>query len=133
MPFTAVKVVQRSAQSDQVPVGESGTVTATCEQHEQLLSGGYYVNAWEAAANVVASYPSSKDSWTVTDDNTLGPSSVSITAYANCLQAPYSVGLRLMSSTPLATKVDCPAGAVMTGGGFQGTGGIAASTPTSRG
>lgn len=137
--FTIVKVVQRSTQSDQVPVGKSGTVTATCEQHEQLLSGGYYVYAWEAAADVVASYPSSQDSWTVTDDNTLGPSYVSITAYANCLQAPYSIGLRLVSNmnqssgTSQATTVDCPSGAVITGGGFQAAGGIVTSVPTAHG
>jgi hypothetical protein len=137
--FAVVQVVQRSAQSDQVPVGKSGTVTATCQSGEQLLSGGYYVYAWEAAANVVASYPSAQDSWTVTDDNTSGPSYVSITAYANCLQAPYSVGLRLVSSTSQssstsqATTVDCPSGTVRTGGGFQAAGGIAASTPTAHG
>jgi hypothetical protein len=69
--FSVVTVVQRSAQSDQVPVGKRGTVTASCEDGEQLLSGGYYVYAWEAAANVVASYPSALDSWTVTDDNSI--------------------------------------------------------------
>lgn len=138
--FAAVKLVQRSTQSDQIPAGKSGTVTATCQPGEQLLSGGYYVYAFEAAANVVASYPSGPDAWTVTDDNTLGPSYVQITAYANCLQAPYSVGIRMVSSTsqssdntPQATIADCPSGSVITGGGFQGAGSIAASMPNSHG
>ena len=136
----AVKLVQRSAQSDKIPVGKIGTVVATCQPGEQLLSGGYYVYAFEAAASVVASYPSGQDAWTVTDDNTHGPSYVQIIAYANCLQAPYSVGMRILSSTsqPVGntfqeTSVACPSGAVITGGGFQAAGGVAASMPTSRG
>jgi hypothetical protein len=64
---------------------------------------------------------------------------VSITAYANCLQAPYSIDLRLVSGTSQpsgalqATTVDCPSGAVPTGGGFQTAEGITASTPTAQG
>ncbi len=136
--FTVVQVVRRDAQGDNVPGGKIGMVTATCEPGEQMLSGGYYVYAWEAEANVVASYPSGPNAWTVTDDNTHG-TDLTITAYANCLQAPYSVGLRLVSSTslssgtPQATTIACPSGAVLTGGGFQVAGGIAALTPTAHG
>src|SRR5262249_24180069 len=55
---TTVKLVRREAHSDTVPVGSSGTVTATCQPGEHLLSGGYYVYAWEGAASVEASFPS---------------------------------------------------------------------------
>jgi hypothetical protein len=121
-----------------VRVGKSGTVTSACQPGEQLLSGGFYVYAFEAAADVVASYPSTPNAWTVTDDNTLGPCYVTIFAYATCLQAPYSVGVRIVSSASQssagasqATSTDCPPGAVITGGGFQG--GISSSRPTSSG
>lgn len=96
--FTIVQLVRRSAQGNNVPGGKIGMVTATCKPGEQMLSGGYYVYAWEAEANVVASYPSDQNAWTVTDDNTHS-TDLTITAYANCLQAPYSVGLRLVSGT----------------------------------
>lgn len=138
--FAAVKLVQRSVQSGQIPAGKSGTVVATCQPGEQLLSGGYSVYAFEAAATVVASYPSGPDAWTVTDDNTRGPSSVQITASANCLQAPYSAGIHIVSSTsqssdntPQATTAGCPSGSVITGGGFQAADSAATSMPTSQG
>jgi hypothetical protein len=136
--FTAVKLVRREAQSDVVPAGKRGTVSAVCQPGEQLLSGGFYVYAFEAAADVVASFPSAPDAWTVTDDNTYGPSYVTIFAYATCLQAPYSVGVRITSSasqsssnTSRGTTANCPPGAVLTGGGFRGR--IVSSMPTSSG
>jgi hypothetical protein len=136
--FAMVKLVRREAQGAPVPVGKSGTVTAACQPGEQLLSGGYDVYAFEGAASVVASHPSAPDAWTVTDDNTQGPSYVTISAYATCLQAPYSIGIRIVSSDSQspggalqATTAACPDGAVVTGGGFQG--GAAFSKPVSNG
>jgi hypothetical protein len=123
--------------------GDCGvTVTAACPSGEPLLSGGYSVQA--DAGYIVSSYPSSAGAWTVTAHNegnggTGGP--VTLTAYANCLQANFPVTAQVASASPgvpadgnaHSFTTSCPAGTIVTGGGFQGSNGNSLSMPSSNG
>jgi hypothetical protein len=120
--------------------GDCGvTVSAACPRGAPLLSGGYALQA--DAGYVVSSYPSSSNTWTVTahnegNDGTGGP--VTLTTYANCMQANFPVTSRIVPATPSVPadgdahtfSVSCPAGTTLTGGGFQGSNGNSLSMPS---
>ena len=123
--------------------GDCGvTASAACPGGEPLLSGGYSLQA--DAGYVVSSYPSSASAWTVTVHNegnggTGGP--VTLTAYANCLQANFPVTAQVASASPSvladgnarSASINCPAGTLVTGGGFQGSNGNSLSMPSGNG
>jgi hypothetical protein len=125
-------IVTHSLTGPQIPVGQKGSVTASCQKGEDLLSGGYIVDAFESD-NVVESYPSALDSWTVTDDNTSGPSWVAITVMVYCLQSGASLHPTLVHATGSGSiTASCPGHTVLTGGGFKGTN-VSASLPLASG
>lgn len=115
-----------------VPGLQPGTVKASCNPGEQMVSGGYSVTptAYSQPIDainypldlypVVASYPSSPTSWTVTLLNR-APGSTLVIAHVECV-AP-SVGIQVASfSAPLGTSplaTACPNGFQLTGGGWQ--------------
>lgn len=125
--------------SGRIPVGSTGAVTASCKRGEQMLSGGYTVDAFESA-NVMSSYPSGPNSWTVSTINNASPDWIVLSASVNCLRANVSVGAHIVhemvhisSGKPQSATVNCPAGAVVTGGGYKTTGFVAASAPRASG
>jgi hypothetical protein len=118
------------ANGDPLIDGDCGeTVTVTCASGDYLLGGGYAVDDFLAA--ISSSYPASATAWTVTahDEGQDGGShAFTITAYAECLHGNVSPGISAVSATPSVPSdgafheesLNCPAGSVVTGGGFRG-------------
>ncbi len=124
------KIVEYSTGGD-LSVGQSGTFTASCKSGEQMVSGGFYGSAFEGAVSVSANYPSSSNSWTVTDNNIVAPSSVLMSVYVYCLQANYSIGTVIVqavgsSSGTTITTANCPAGSTLLSGGYSSGGNLSA-------
>lgn len=120
---TATIVTHQVVGSQMIQVGQTGNLSVSCASGEQLLSGGFYVYAFEQAAFGVSSYPSSPATWTIAVDNT-GPSYDELTAYVYCLQADYSLGTTIVQAANPGTGLvtaSCPAGSTLLGGGFSGT------------
>lgn len=133
---TTATIVTHQVTGPQVPVGQKGTLTVSCDTGEQLLSGGFSGYAFEGAVYVVESYPSASDTWTVTVDNTSAPSSVQITASVYCLQANYSLASTIVhasSSGSGMTVANCPAGSTLLSGGYAGTIRPTTSSPVTNG
>jgi hypothetical protein len=121
-------VVERHQHAVTVPVGADGTATASCAVGEQLLGGGYELSA--GGTLPFASYPSAANTWTVRVHPRVG-GPLQLTAFADCLQAPFDVGATIVTGAPdtgspppsihveANTAAECPAGTTLTGGGFQ--------------
>ena len=104
-----------------------------------MLSGGYGVDAFKSA-NIMSSYPSGSNSWTVSTINDASPSWIVLSVSVNCLQANVSVGAQIVHDsvnisyeTAQSVTTNCPPGAVVTGGGYQTTGFVNASMPQASG
>ncbi|HEY7780943.1 MAG TPA: hypothetical protein VIC85_12090 [Ktedonobacterales bacterium] len=105
------------------------TVTTTCPNGEPVISGGYTVD--DPLAYVSSSYPSGASAWTITahDEGQDGGSHpVTVTAYADCLQANFAATIQNVTSTPniaagnsQTVTVSCPQGTSATGGGYRGS------------
>ncbi|WIG58907.1 MAG: hypothetical protein OJF49_001654 [Ktedonobacterales bacterium] len=144
-PIPTGKVIRRAvATGTMINGGETGNSQISCQPGEQMLGGGYYINNDEGANyQLTANYPSVQDSsgqpvWTVIVENqSLGfgsvtPPSVFVFANATCLQSSTntSVGETLATSQDIAVDTSqvgeadaiCPAGGVVTGGGYVLTG-----------
>lgn len=133
------QMVQYTKTSARIAVGASGSVTASCPAGEQMLSGGYGVDAFESA-NIMSSYPSGPNAWTVSTLNNASPSWIVLSASVNCLRANVSVGARIVRKTvnisyeaAQSATAQCPPGAVVTGGGYKTTGFVDASVPQASG
>jgi len=114
-------IVTHSVIGARIPVGQSGSTTASCLPHESLLGGGYNASAFETVS-IIENYPSSKNSWTVTANNLGSPSFVVLTTFVYCLKAyPAQTPtiVHVTGSAGTATAV-CPSGSVLTNGGFRG-------------
>ena len=97
------------------PANQPATARATCASGEQLVSGGYYANVFEAVS-VQASYPSGSNAWTVIASSSF----IVLTSYAFCLQANVPIQVTVAHATGSSTiSATCPAGTVLTGGGWQ--------------
>lgn len=138
-PKIVATMAQYTKTSARIVVGGNGTVTASCRRGEQMLSGGYTVDAFESA-NVMSSYPSGPKSWTVSTINNASPGWIVLSVSVNCLRANVSLGaqivhnvVKIANGTAQSVTVNCPAGAVATGGGYQTAGFVAASTPVAAG
>jgi hypothetical protein len=102
------------------------TVTATCPSGDPALSGGWAVD--DPLAFVTASYSSGASAWTVVahDEGQDGQSHpVTVTAYADCLQANFTATTQIISLTipapsPHTATLSCPSGTVVMGGGYRG-------------
>ena len=133
------QMVQYTKTSARIAVGATGSVTASCPAGEQMLSGGYGVDAFESA-NIMSSYPSGPNSWTVSTINNASPSWIALSASVNCLRANVSVGARIVhemvniaNEAAQSMTAQCPPGAVVTGGGYETTGFVDASIPQAPG
>lgn len=123
---SATIVTHQVVGSQMIQAGQTGSLSVSCASGEQLLSGGFYVYAFEQAAFGVSSYPSAPDTWTVAVDNT-GPSYDELTAYVYCLQADYALGTTIVQAANPGSGLvtaSCPAGSTLIGGGFSGTKGV---------
>ncbi|GHO94973.1 hypothetical protein KSF_050210 [Reticulibacter mediterranei] len=117
-------IVTYQVTGPQIPVGQKGTLTASCESGEQMLSGGFSGDAFEGAVKVVESYPSAPNTWTVTVDNSIAPSWVQMTVSVYCLQASSSIGTTIVHATQSTAGTQilaCPRGSVLLSGGYTGT------------
>lgn len=131
------------ANGDPLVNGDCGvTVTASCAGGDVALSGGYTLD--DPLAFVTSSYPSGAAAWTITahDEGQDGGSHpVTVTAYAECLHANFAAGVGAVAATPVVpadsnpheATVNCPAGTIVTGGGFRGTNGTQESIPAANG
>lgn len=129
-------IVTHQVTGPQVPVGQKGSLTVTCNSGEQLLSGGFAGDSFEGAVYVVESYPSAANTWTVTVDNTAAPSWVQMTVSVYCLQANYSIAATIVhaansGSGPVAAN--CPTGSALVSGGYAGTTRLTVSAPEGNG
>jgi hypothetical protein len=111
-----------------------GSATASCNQGEQMVSGGYgvtttaYSNTIDAVNYpldqypVVASYPSSPTSWTATLLNRVQGATL-LVVHVECVST--SVGIQIASAAGNidnnAVTATCPQGLQRTGGGWQVT------------
>lgn len=114
--------------------GASGnvTATATCPSGQVMLSGGYALSGGMQVqrASVLEDYPASVSAWTVTVVNAAIGGALTLTVYADCLQANFAVTTQLVvnpqtvpNDQSLHTFVaQCPVGTVVTGGGYRDTG-----------
>jgi hypothetical protein len=118
------------------------TVTVTCASGDVVLGGGFDLS--DLPAFVSSSYPSSASAWTITahDEGQDGGShAFTVYAYAECLHGNFSPGVSLISATPSLPadgafheeSMSCPAGSVVTGGGFRGSNNTDESIPAANG
>jgi hypothetical protein len=125
-----------SATSIQAPGGVA-TTSATCPSGQQLIGGGF-----TAAANgtglvaVTDNYPSSPNTWTVTAQVGQQGSAGEVIALAYCFTTPnVQLGLTTITAPTIAPPsllgqltysatgiALCPAGSVLTGGGYRARG-----------
>jgi hypothetical protein len=118
-------VVQRHSSPVTVAASSDGIANATCTSGEQMLGGGYLLSEHEVVPSLNA--PSGSAIWKVSVHNPLA-SAFQVTAFADCLQASFSAGSTIVTSTPglleggfVQAGAPCPSGAVVTGGGFEMT------------
>ena len=132
------------ANGDPLINGDCGVnVTASCPNGEPVLSGGYTLD--DPLAFVSSSYDSgvgvSGSAWTINahDEGQDGGSHpVTVTAYADCLQANFAANTLDESSAPNVLAVgiqtaSCPPGTVVTGGGYRFSAGGGVSLPSGNG
>jgi hypothetical protein len=110
------------------------TVSVSCQAGETMVSGGYRYDATgpdatRNTAQVISSYPSAPDTWSV---RAVGLSGYpTLTAQVVCLRANFPVDVALVSaaassppltgtgSVPFAATAQCAPGAIALGGGEQ--------------
>jgi hypothetical protein len=130
-----------TAQMRRVPairaVADSGTsgpisATARCPGGQVLLGGSYALSSGVSVqrAAVVEDYPSSASAWTVTviNDSVGGP--LTLTVYADCLHAQFSMTTQMIVNAPTVPNdgslhtfiAHCPVGTTITGGGYRDAG-----------
>jgi hypothetical protein len=133
--------VQQVSASDSAGAGESGPVEATvaCPEGTTMLSGGYGLSGGDNAAitQILASHPDTQSSWTATAQNAAVGGPYTLTVYAYCLHAHFSLTTQVIN-TPVSTPPDsnfhegsaaCPSGSEVTGGGFSSEIGSIVSAP----
>jgi hypothetical protein len=129
-------IVTHQVTGPQIPAGQKGTLTASCESGEQMLSGGFSGDAFEGAVKVVESHSSAPNTWTVTVDNSIAPSWVQMTVSVYCLQSGSSIRTEIVHATQVATgtqTVACPRGSVLLSGGYTGAAQPTLSQPVANG
>lgn len=131
--LTEVSTVKQVANSAQGPVSAS----VQCPAGQVMVSGGYSLTGGTNAqqADVLNSYPSSSSTWSVTELNATVGGPLTLTVFADCLKANFSVTTSIVSAGPAGGTVSksCPAGSLVTGGGYQGSGQFSAFGPSGNG
>jgi hypothetical protein len=89
------------------------SASASCRPGEQMLAGGYIAqDVFESDYFVLATYPSTAATWTVSVDS---GSTFQLQALVYCLSSYPSLGMQILQVN------SCPAGAVPTAIGFKST------------
>jgi hypothetical protein len=112
-----------------VQYGSDTDGSATCPSGTFLLSAGYEIadptrspHASAAGVPPVASYPSSAGAWSVSLRFPSVDPGAHVSAIADCLQTTLPMTTQLVSSNIPASNGDavvhCPAGTIVTGGGY---------------
>ena len=121
-PPVVAPVTQEVHKTVSAPAGGTMSTTAVCPDGTVVTGGGFSVNL----GMHVYTQAKNGNGWAVVVKNNLGAAQ-NMTAYAICLTLP-SVSSTQVSATATAVgsgglgkaKADCPAGTVVTGGGFTG-------------
>jgi hypothetical protein len=138
-PAPQAQVIAIYSKPVAVAGGQTGSVTASCPSGTVLVSGGFIsqlnsggTQGWVAQE----SYPVSTTKWKVSVANL--STDLHLTAIAVCLKASFAASMQIVKSTAsmstndgTLTKVACPQGSVLTGGGFQAADGLSASSQPS--
>jgi hypothetical protein len=134
-PAAPAAVVVRSA-SGAARGGAGLTVSASCQNGEQMLGGGYSIGSSNHTYSANSSYPSGPAIWTVSAVAS-GSDPLELQTYVGCVRAIYSLDIKVVpatfqvaaGTTPQAVIASC-GGGVLTGGGVQiaGAGAIPADS-----
>lgn len=136
-PPPALQVVSAS-QSGKDATAAQLSATATCPTGAPLVSGGYMLQMGSSSQliTISANYPSAANAWTATELNPQSGGSVTLTAFADCMQATPAVATTLVTANSDGNgnaTASCASGQTLTGGGFNqtpnGSNVIAASYP----
>jgi hypothetical protein len=128
-PATPTIVARASDPIDVTPRGENFAV-AKCLAGEQMVGGGYLLAPEAFPIAPSFSYPATSSIWSADVQNTTDLP-MTITAYATCLKSATDVGMAIVKGDAKAifggaageSIAACPAGAVVTGGGYTVGGG----------
>jgi serine/threonine protein kinase len=112
------------------------SVSATCQDNEQMVGGGW--NSDSGPAFIRQSYPSSKNTWKAAAYNETS-SKITLTAYAICLKVNFDAGMQIVSSSVstisgvlntvnTSLSATCPTGTIVTSGGFLSSPGLTSTT-----
>lgn len=109
--------------------GSTGTLTATanCASGEQMVSGGYYIDNANMINTPQYNYPSAANAWTVSLMLNVTVST-KLLVYVVCMKANFLLHTQIVHNTAtvaggttVPVTVGCPAGTIVTGGGFKAT------------
>jgi hypothetical protein len=116
-----------------VQTGKTTSVSASCQQGEQMLGGDFAAsNLFEYAAYIEASYPANATTWSATASAPASYFDLEVAAY--CLSAATPVGVQVIQAdgTSASTAV-CPQDMVLLSGGFQSAQPVGVSRPQGNG
>lgn len=127
-PLSGNAIDVQPSHATNVPQSQQASAMASCPTNEQLVGGGYALQAGNDAYTADASYPAVSGPWTATITNNTAQT-MTIIAYALCLQSAPALGGHVVQGDPTtvadgstqAATAACPAGEVVTGGGFLTT------------
>lgn len=110
-------VIARSA-SARFPGDAPGQVSASCQAGSQMIGGGFAASdVFEYAASIIASYPSSANTWTVTAGSS---STFILEGDVYCLASTPSLGVQIVQTSAASTSgASCPTGAIQLSDGFN--------------
>jgi hypothetical protein len=121
-------VVRSSGPMSVASRGEAFAI-AKCLAGEQMVGGGYLLTPGAFPIAPLFSYPATPSIWSA-DVHNPTDAPMTVTAYATCLQGATDVGMVIVKgdATTIAGGAEgesvalCPAGAVVTGGGYSVSG-----------
>jgi hypothetical protein len=127
---TVPTVVVRQSDPQTIEARGENFAVAHCLTGEQMVGGGYLMSPGAFPIAPYFSYPATPNIWSADVQNSTD-AEMTITAYATCLTGSTNVGMVIVSGesktifggAAAESLATCPAGAVVTGGGYTVSGG----------